>query len=184
MSGDLTDVGVKAVAVAVAYAAVSVGVKTAVSEYEATLVGIHGQAAVYGEFRVVATLSQPGISVPLLLKATVPGADVVAVIVSTDPYVGVAVLRARLFVVVILATVIVTGVVVPNESVDNLYGVQLVFVSYRLGSDGSQSYVKVVVSAADGVQVHVVVHGDAVTELLVHPEIVCPAALNEIVPGI
>ena len=83
--GDLTDVGVSAVDVAVAYAAVSVGVKTAVSEYEATPVGIHGQAAVYGAARVVATLAHPAISVPLLLKATVPGAETVAVIVFTDP---------------------------------------------------------------------------------------------------
>ena len=58
---------------------------------------------------MVATLSQPGISVPLLLKATVPGADVVAVIVSTDPYVGVAALNASEFVVEILATTIVSA---------------------------------------------------------------------------
>jgi len=133
---------------------------------------------------VVGTFSHPAISVPLLLKATVPGAEVVAVIVSTDPYVGVAVLSARVFVVVILATVIVTGVVVPSESVDNLYGVQLDFVSYRSGSDGTQSYVRLVEAAVDGVQVQVVVHGDALTDLLAHPEIVCPAALKEIVPGI
>jgi hypothetical protein len=182
--GDLTEVGVSAVDVAVEYAAASVGVKTAVSEYEATPVGIHGQAAVYGEARVVATLSHPAISVPLLLKATVPGAEVVAVIVSTDPYVGVAVLSARLFVVVILATLIVTAVVVPSESVDNLYGVQLDFVSYRSGSDGTQSYVRLVEAAVDGVQVQVVVHGDSMTDLLVQPEISCPAALKEIVPGI
>jgi hypothetical protein len=94
---------------------------------------------VYGEARVVATLSHPAISVPLLLNAIVPGAEVVAVIVSTDPYVGVAALSARVFVGEILATLIVTGVVVPIESVDNLYGVQLDFVSYRSGSDGTQS---------------------------------------------
>ena len=62
-----------------------------------------------------------------------------------------------------MATVIVTGVVVPSESVDNLYGVQLVFVSYRSGSDGVQSYVRFVAPDADGVQVQVVVHGAAVT---------------------
>jgi hypothetical protein len=56
-----------------------------VSEFEPTPVGAHGQAAVYGETRVVATLSHPAISVPLLLKATVPGDDTVAVIVFTDP---------------------------------------------------------------------------------------------------
>jgi len=184
VNGDRTEVGVSAVAVAVEYAAASVGVKTAVSEYAATPIGIHGQAAVYGEARVVATLSHPAISVPLLLNATIPGAEVVAVIVSTDPYVGVAVLSARVFVVVILATVIVTGVVVPSESVVNLYGVQLDFVSYRSGSDGLQSYVRLVEPDADGVQVQVVVHGDAITDLLVHPVIVCPAALKEIVPGI
>jgi hypothetical protein len=139
---------------------------------------------VNGEARVVATLSHPEISTPLLLKATVPGADVVAVIVSTDPYVGIAVLRARVFVGTILATLIVTGVVVPSESVDNLYGVQLDFVSYRSGSDGTQSYVRLVEPDADGVQVQVVVHGDAITDLFSHPVIICPAALKEIVPGI
>jgi hypothetical protein len=109
VNGDRTEVGVSAVAVAVEYAAVSVGVKTAVSEYEATPIGIHGQAAVNGEARVVATLSHPAIFVPLLLKATVPGAEVVAVIVSTDPYVGVAALSARVFVGEILATLIVSA---------------------------------------------------------------------------
>jgi hypothetical protein len=118
--GDLTDVGVKAVAVAVVYPVKLVGVKTAVSEYEATPVGIHAHAAVYGDVCVVATLSHPEISTPLLLKATFPGAEVVAVIVSIDPYVGVAVLSARVFVVEILDTLIVTGVVVPNGSVANL----------------------------------------------------------------
>jgi hypothetical protein len=83
--GDLTDVGVSAVDVAVEYAAVSFGVKTAVSEYEATPVGIHGQVAVYGKASVVATLAHPAISVPPLLKATVPGAEVVAVIVFIAP---------------------------------------------------------------------------------------------------
>ena len=96
----------------------------------------------------------------------------------------VAELNTSEIVVGILATVIVTGVVVPSESVANLYGIQLIFVSYRLGSDGTQSYVSMVAPDADGVQVQVVVQGDAITELLVHPEIVCPAALNEIVPGI
>ena len=184
VNGERTEVGVSAVAVSVEYAAVSVGVKTAVSEYEETPIGIHGQAARYGEERVVATLSHPAISIPLLLKATDPGTEVVAVIGSTNPYVGVAVLSAREFDGKILATLIVTGVVVPSESVDNLYGVQLDFVSYRSGSDGSQSYVRLVEPDADGVQVQVVVHGDAITDLLVHPVIVCPATLKEIVPGI
>jgi hypothetical protein len=83
-----------------------------------------------------------------------------------------------------LPTVIVTGVVVPSGSVANLYGVQLIFVSYRSGSSGVQSYVSKVSPDADGVQVQVAVHGDAITGLLVHPEIGCPAALKEIVPGI
>ena len=63
----------------------------------------------YGEVSVVATLSQPEISVPVLLKATVPGAEVVAVIVSIVPYVGVAALRARLLVVEILDTEMVNA---------------------------------------------------------------------------
>ena len=80
-----------------------------------------------------------------------------------------------------LAAVIVTGIVAPF---DDMYGVQLVFVSYKLGSDGTQSDVRFVAPDSDGIQVQVVVHGDAETDLLVHPEISCPAALKEIVPGI
>jgi hypothetical protein len=178
--GDLTEVGVSAVDVAVEYAAASVGVKTAVSEYEATPVGIHGQAAVYGEARVVATLSHPAISVPLLLKATVPGADTVAVIVSTAPYVGVGVLKAREVVVPILATLIVSADCVLNVG----DGFALRLDAYELVSVGTQSVVRLIDPEVLGVQLHVAIHGEAVTRISVHPVMSAPPARKETCPEI
>jgi hypothetical protein len=135
---------------------------------------------VYGEARVVATLSHPAISVPLLLKATVPGAEVVAVIVSTDPYVGVAALSARVFVGEILATLIVSADCVLVVE----YEFALRLDAYELVSVGTQSVVRLIDPEVLGVQLHVAIHGEAVTGISVHPVMSAPPARKETWPEI
>ena len=77
-----------------------------------------------------------------------------------------------------------TGVVVPIGSVANLYGFQLVLESYVFVSNGTQSDVRLIEPDWDGVQSQVVVQGAAVTDLSLHPEIICPPARKVILPGI
>jgi hypothetical protein len=55
--------------------------------------GIQAHCAVCGEEAVVVTVSQPEIVARPFLNVTSPGVEAVAVIVSTAPYVGVAVAR-------------------------------------------------------------------------------------------
>ena len=108
-----------------------------------------------------------------LLKVTVPGADTVAVIVSTAPYVGVGVLRAREVVVTILATLTV--------SVSCLLSVED---AYELVSVGTQSVMRLIDPEALGVQLHVAFHGEAVTGISVHPVMSSPPARKETWPEI
>ena len=109
------EVGVSAVAVTPEKSTEFDGVRTAVSEYAATPAGIHSHCAVIGEDPDVATFSQPGILVPLVLKAMDPGTDAVAVIVSTAPYVGVAFAKASDKLVVAFETVRLAVAEVLNE---------------------------------------------------------------------
>ena len=63
-----------------------VEVRTAIKAYELTAApGTQLHCAVYGEERVVVTVSQPVIALPPTLKVTVPGMEAVAVTVSTAP---------------------------------------------------------------------------------------------------
>ena len=110
-----------------------------------------------------------------LLKVTVPGADTVAVIVSTAPYVGVGVLRAREVVVTILATLIVSADCALNVE----YGFVLRLDAYELVSVGTQSVVRLIDPEVLGVQLHVAIHGEAVTRISVHPVMSAPPARKE-----
>ena len=115
-----------------------------------------------------------------LLKVTVPGADTVAVIVSTAPYVGIGVLRAREVVVTILATLIVSADCVLIVE----YGFALRLDAYELVSVGTQSVVRLIDPEVLGVQLHVAIHGEAVTGISVHPVMSAPPARKETWPEI
>ena len=91
----LFELGVVVVAeVAVKKSSEFVGVSVAFNPNEVTdAPGIQAHCAVNGEEAVVVTVSQPEIVATPFLNTTSPGVEAVAVIVSTAPYVGVAVAR-------------------------------------------------------------------------------------------
>jgi hypothetical protein len=73
-----------------------VGVSVAFNPNEVTdAPGIQAHCAVNGKEAVVVTVSQPEIVARPFLNVTSPGVEAVAVIVSTAPYVGVAVARLK-----------------------------------------------------------------------------------------